>query len=143
MERPDDIWRMITQAAEMPGTTGAPKGAQLTHRSCVNNLMNMMFSAQAHGLATQRATGAAPPAAPIGGQVRPVGERQAYRVAFPSLQSFRSDAFLCARSPPLWCENLCLSRSAVFNPLTQQKRNGRRAARHRMRQPCSTACPSR
>lgn len=44
------------------GTTGFPKGAQLTHRSCINNLMNMMFSGQAHGLATQRATGVAPPA---------------------------------------------------------------------------------
>ncbi|MBI1199014.1 MAG: AMP-binding protein [Phenylobacterium sp.] len=46
------------------GTTGFPKGAQLTHRSSVSNLMNMMFSGQAHGLATQRATGVAPPAAP-------------------------------------------------------------------------------
>jgi long-chain acyl-CoA synthetase len=46
------------------GTTGFPKGAQLTHRSSINNLMNMMFAGQAQGLATQRATGAAPPAAP-------------------------------------------------------------------------------
>lgn len=46
------------------GTTGFPKGAQLTHRSCINNLMNMMFSGQAHGLATQRATGVEPPATP-------------------------------------------------------------------------------
>ncbi|MFZ5718719.1 MAG: class I adenylate-forming enzyme family protein [Pseudomonadota bacterium] len=46
------------------GTTGFPKGAQLTHRSCVNNLMNMMFSGAAHGLATQRATGVEPPATP-------------------------------------------------------------------------------
>lgn len=46
------------------GTTGFPKGAQLTHRSCINNLMNMMFSGQVHGLATQRATGVAPPATP-------------------------------------------------------------------------------
>jgi long-chain acyl-CoA synthetase len=46
------------------GTTGFPKGAQLTHRSSINNLMNMMFSGQAHGLATQRATGVAPPATP-------------------------------------------------------------------------------
>ncbi len=42
------------------GTTGSPKGAQLTHRSCINNLMNMMFSGQAHTLATQRATGVVP-----------------------------------------------------------------------------------
>ena len=42
------------------GTTGFPKGAQLTHRGCVSNLMNMMFSGQAHTLATQRATGVVP-----------------------------------------------------------------------------------
>ncbi len=46
------------------GTTGFPKGAQLTHRGCINNLMNMMFSGQAQALATQKATGEAPPAAP-------------------------------------------------------------------------------
>lgn len=46
------------------GTTGFPKGAQLTHRSCVSNLMNMMFAGQASALATQRATGVAPPATP-------------------------------------------------------------------------------
>ncbi len=39
------------------GTTGFPKGAQLTHRGCINNLMNMSFAAQAQGLATQRGTG--------------------------------------------------------------------------------------
>jgi len=42
------------------GTTGYPKGAQLTHRSCVSNLMNMMFGGQASLLATQRATGVTP-----------------------------------------------------------------------------------
>lgn len=42
------------------GTTGFPKGAQLTHRSCVANLMNMMFAGQVGTLATQRATGVAP-----------------------------------------------------------------------------------
>jgi len=47
------------------GTTGFPKGAQLTHRGCVSNLFNIMFSGQVQGLATQRATGVAPdPAAP-------------------------------------------------------------------------------
>ena len=46
------------------GTTGFPKGAQLTHRGCIANLMNMMFSGQVQGLATQRATGVEPPAAP-------------------------------------------------------------------------------
>ncbi|WP_374572972.1 class I adenylate-forming enzyme family protein [Phenylobacterium sp.] len=43
------------------GTTGNPKGAQLTHRGCVANLFNMVFSGQVQGLATQRATGIAPP----------------------------------------------------------------------------------
>ncbi|WP_293678254.1 class I adenylate-forming enzyme family protein [uncultured Phenylobacterium sp.] len=42
------------------GTTGFPKGAQLTHRSCISNLMNMMFAGQASGLATMRALGVAP-----------------------------------------------------------------------------------
>ena len=42
------------------GTTGFPKGAQLTHRSCVSNLMNMMFAGQVSALATQRATGVVP-----------------------------------------------------------------------------------
>ncbi|MEO0982937.1 MAG: AMP-binding protein [Pseudomonadota bacterium] len=46
------------------GTTGRPKGAQLTHRGCVANLMNMMFSAASAGLATARATGVEPPAEP-------------------------------------------------------------------------------
>lgn len=48
------------------GTTGFPKGAQLTHRGCVANLMNIMFSGQVQGLATARATGVIPdPNAPL------------------------------------------------------------------------------
>ncbi len=48
------------------GTTGYPKGAQLTHRGCVSNLFNMVFSGQVQALATQRATGVAPdPSAPV------------------------------------------------------------------------------
>ena len=48
------------------GTTGFPKGAQLTHRGCVSNLFSLMFSGQATALATQRATGVVPdPAAPV------------------------------------------------------------------------------
>jgi long-chain acyl-CoA synthetase len=42
------------------GTTGFPKGAQLTHRGCVANLFNMVFSGQVQTLATQRATGVTP-----------------------------------------------------------------------------------
>ncbi len=46
------------------GTTGFPKGAQLTHRGCVSNLFNMMFSGQAQGLATMRANGIDPASVP-------------------------------------------------------------------------------
>lgn len=46
------------------GTTGFPKGAQLTHRGCVSNLFNLMFSAASTALAMQRATGIAPPDTP-------------------------------------------------------------------------------
>ena len=46
------------------GTTGRPKGAQLTHRGCINNLMNMGFAAQVQALATEKATGVSPPATP-------------------------------------------------------------------------------
>jgi long-chain acyl-CoA synthetase len=42
------------------GTTGFPKGAQLTHRGCIHNLFSLMFAGQATTLATQRATGVAP-----------------------------------------------------------------------------------
>jgi long-chain acyl-CoA synthetase len=52
------------------GTTGFPKGAQLTHRGCVSNLMNMVFAGQVFTLATNRATGVAvdpnaPPPVPV------------------------------------------------------------------------------
>jgi long-chain acyl-CoA synthetase len=48
------------------GTTGFPKGAQLTQRGCVANLFNIMFSGQVGALATARATGVGPdPTAPI------------------------------------------------------------------------------
>ena len=52
------------------GTTGFPKGAQLTHRGCIANLFNMLFATQVQSLATQRATGvfvypAAPPPVPV------------------------------------------------------------------------------
>jgi long-chain acyl-CoA synthetase len=47
------------------GTTGFPKGAQLTHRGCVSNLFSIVFSGQVSALATARATGVAiDPAAP-------------------------------------------------------------------------------
>lgn len=46
------------------GTTGHPKGAQLTHRGCVANLMNMLYAAMSTARATELATGVAPPADP-------------------------------------------------------------------------------
>ncbi len=39
------------------GTTGRPKGAQLTHRGCVNNVMNVAFASMAQGRAVARAQG--------------------------------------------------------------------------------------
>ena len=42
------------------GTTGFPKGAQLTHRGCISNLFSMMFSGQVQALATYEATGVGP-----------------------------------------------------------------------------------
>lgn len=49
------------------GTTGFPKGAQLTHRGCIANLLNMGFSGQVQALAVAKATGVIPnpEAAPI------------------------------------------------------------------------------
>ncbi|MBA3810464.1 MAG: acyl--CoA ligase [Caulobacteraceae bacterium] len=48
------------------GTTGFPKGARLTHRGCLANLMSMAFSGQVQALATMRATGVQPdPGAPV------------------------------------------------------------------------------
>lgn len=44
------------------GTTGFPKGAQLTHRGCVANLLNMQYAAASSMLAVQQATGVEPPA---------------------------------------------------------------------------------
>lgn len=46
------------------GTTGFPKGAQLTHRGCIANLMNMMFARASSALAVQWATGVMPPEDP-------------------------------------------------------------------------------
>jgi long-chain acyl-CoA synthetase len=46
------------------GTTGFPKGAQLTHRGCVANLMNLLYAGASSALAVERATGEAPPVDP-------------------------------------------------------------------------------
>lgn len=46
------------------GTTGNPKGAQLTHRGCVSNLFNLMYAGASAALAVQQATGTAPPEVP-------------------------------------------------------------------------------
>jgi len=45
------------------GTTGFPKGAQLTHRGSVHNLLNLVFMTSVAGLAAAKA-GATPPPAP-------------------------------------------------------------------------------
>ncbi|MGB3626215.1 MAG: class I adenylate-forming enzyme family protein, partial [Henriciella sp.] len=46
------------------GTTGFPKGAQLTHRGCIANLMNLSYARASAGLAVQVATGEVPPDPP-------------------------------------------------------------------------------
>lgn len=45
------------------GTTGKPKGAQLTHRGCVTNLFNVAFSTTVQAAASAKAAGSAPAAA--------------------------------------------------------------------------------
>jgi len=47
------------------GTTGHPKGAQLTHRGCVSNVMSMAFAGAVTALALQKATGKPPEAPPM------------------------------------------------------------------------------
>ncbi len=42
------------------GTTGHPKGAQLTHRGCVSNIMSLAFAGAVTSAAMQRAKGIAP-----------------------------------------------------------------------------------
>ncbi len=44
------------------GTTGAPKGAQLTHRGCVNNILSVVFGTMSQATAQARALGKEPPA---------------------------------------------------------------------------------
>jgi len=46
------------------GTTGFPKGAELTHRSCLTNLLNLAFARDVQALATLKAKGEAPPQTP-------------------------------------------------------------------------------
>ncbi len=43
------------------GTTGRPKGAQLTHRGCVNNIMNLAFANTVQPMALAKARGTPPP----------------------------------------------------------------------------------
>ena len=42
------------------GTTGQPKGAQLTHRGCVNNLLSLVFWNMTQSAASQRARSSSP-----------------------------------------------------------------------------------
>jgi len=46
------------------GTTGKPKGAQLTHRGCVNNIMSLAFANAVQGMAITAAKGPAPETMP-------------------------------------------------------------------------------
>lgn len=43
------------------GTTGSPKGAQLTHRGCVNNILSVVFGTLSQASAQARAQGKTPP----------------------------------------------------------------------------------
>ena len=43
------------------GTTGYPKGAQLTHRGCIHNIMNMSFGGQLVALTSCKMNNLAPP----------------------------------------------------------------------------------
>ena len=56
------------------GTTGFPKGAQLTHRGSVHNLMHLVFMTTAAGLAAAKA-GTPPPAPALGADGQPKPER--------------------------------------------------------------------
>jgi acyl-CoA synthetase (AMP-forming)/AMP-acid ligase II len=60
------------------GTTGFPKGAQLTHRGCVNNLFSLMFVNIAQAAAAAKAKGEAPADPMAGG-----GPQMASIVATP------------------------------------------------------------
>jgi long-chain acyl-CoA synthetase len=53
------------------GTTGFPKGAQLTHRGCVNNVWNIIFWSATAGAALSSLNPAAAPPAPTPGAVTP------------------------------------------------------------------------
>ncbi len=60
------------------GTTGRPKGAQLTHRGCTNNVMSVAFASVLQLMTKAKVDGAAPPDPSAGG-----GPQQAAIVATP------------------------------------------------------------
>ena len=60
------------------GTTGFPKGAQLTHRGCTNNLMSLLFINMVQPAAIEAATGVAP-----AGPMTPDAPQMASIVATP------------------------------------------------------------
>jgi len=52
------------------GTTGAPKGAQLTHRGCVNNILSVVFGTMSQATTQARVLGKAPPDLLSGGKTQ-------------------------------------------------------------------------
>ena len=52
------------------GTTGTPKGAQLTHRGCVNNILSVVFGTMSQATAQAKAQGKEPPGLLGGGKTQ-------------------------------------------------------------------------
>jgi len=73
------------------GTTGFPKGAQLTHRGSVHNLLNLVFMTSVAGLASAKAEVAPPPA--------PAGDAAAQAVFMAPTPLFHVTANNCLLHP--------------------------------------------
>ena len=65
------------------GTTGFPKGAQLTHRGSVTNIMHLAFWAMATGLADAKAVAAGDLPAPAAGRRRPAPAQAVFMAPTP------------------------------------------------------------
>ncbi len=71
IEPDDDVTIFYTS-----GTTGFPKGAQLTHRGSIHNVMNIVFMTMANALAEQKAIAAGDIEAPVSEPVEAGGSDQ-------------------------------------------------------------------